>query len=198
MPDPLDEFVPRPQFRELHELHIGQNTETVWTALKTLSAQDMPIVRTLMGIRSLPARGRAAFARDPVSMLTTMLNRGWFELSEVPDQHVVIGSIGQYWRLRPGSWRRSCKPEEFGAYDVPGFAKSASAFQLIPDGDSTILRTETRVAVGRGPARRKMAAYWFVIRPFSGLIRMLMLRAVANRARKLSTIRDTRTALPPE
>ncbi len=44
------------------------------------------------------------------------------------------------------------------------------------------LSTETRVHVADPPARRKFRRYWFVIRPFSGLIRILLLRAARRRA----------------
>ena len=44
------------------------------------------------------------------------------------------------------------------------------------------LSTETRVHVGDAAARRKFRLYWLVVRPFSGLIRILLLRAARRRA----------------
>jgi hypothetical protein len=44
------------------------------------------------------------------------------------------------------------------------------------------LSTETRVHVADPVARRSFRRYWFVIRPFSGLIRILFLRAARRRA----------------
>jgi hypothetical protein len=46
------------------------------------------------------------------------------------------------------------------------------------DRGRTVLTTETRVACGDPASRAKFRAYWTVVRPFSGLIRILMLRAV--------------------
>jgi hypothetical protein len=46
------------------------------------------------------------------------------------------------------------------------------------------LSTETRVHVADPAARRKFRRYWRVIRPFSGLIRILFLRAARRRAEK--------------
>jgi hypothetical protein len=48
------------------------------------------------------------------------------------------------------------------------------------------LSTETRVHVADPAARRKFRRYWFVIRPFSGLIRILLLRAARRRAEALA------------
>ena len=41
------------------------------------------------------------------------------------------------------------------------------------------LSTETRVHVADPAARTKFRCYWFVVRPFSGLVRILLLRAAA-------------------
>jgi hypothetical protein len=46
----------------------------------------------------------------------------------------------------------------------------------------TRLSTETRIAATDARARRRFAAYWLVVRPGSGLIRRLWLRAVKKRA----------------
>jgi len=47
---------------------------------------------------------------------------------------------------------------------------------------TTILSTETRVTCGDAASRRKFLLYWSVIRPFSGLIRILLLRALRDAA----------------
>jgi hypothetical protein len=44
------------------------------------------------------------------------------------------------------------------------------------------LSTETRVHIEDPGSRRKFARYWRVVRPFSGLIRVSILRAAKRRA----------------
>ncbi|RBQ15960.1 hypothetical protein DP939_32075 [Spongiactinospora rosea] len=182
MPKVLESFIPRPLAGECHELHIRQRPEAVWQALNALSPADLPLVGVLMGIRSLPAKGGAAFTNRSPSMINTMIRRGWFQLADEPQRYVVLGSISQFWRLRSEDHRRSCPPERFRDYAVPGFAKSASVFEVIPAGEGTLLRTETWVSADDADARRKMLAYWRLIRPFSGAIRRLMLHAIAKKA----------------
>ncbi|ONI81303.1 hypothetical protein ALI144C_22555 [Actinosynnema sp. ALI-1.44] len=186
MTDVLGDFVPLPLGTERHELHIRQSPESVWTALTTLSPGELSTVRLLMGVRTLLARPGTGFTAEAPSILDTMADRGWFELANEPHRHVVLGSISQFWRLRPEEWRRKCTPEQFRDYDEPGFAKSASVFELIPTANGTLLRTETRVTAATAATRRKMLTYWRLIRPFSGAIRRVMLRAVARKAATLS------------
>ena len=58
----------------------------------------------------------------------------------------------------------------------------AMDLRALPDGDGARLETETRVFLTDAPSRRRFAAYWLVIRPFSGLTRRLWLRAAKRRA----------------
>jgi hypothetical protein len=48
--------------------------------------------------------------------------------------------------------------------------------------DARALSTETRVHVADPASRKKFRRYWLVVRPFSGLIRILLLRAARTRA----------------
>ncbi|MFI6390145.1 hypothetical protein ACIBHY_09730 [Nonomuraea sp. NPDC050547] len=178
MSNPLDAFVPRYLFRENHELRISQPPDLVWRALMGVSAAELPMVRALMRLRGMSSRGGGS-----ETVLAGLSRRGWFELAKDPGRLVIMGSIGQFWR--PGSQRRFCPADDFPAHEEDGYAKSASAFELVPAGTGTLLRTETRVAPA-GNVRFRMGAYWLLIRPFSGLIRRMILHAVAGRAGRLA------------
>jgi hypothetical protein len=52
----------------------------------------------------------------------------------------------------------------------------------VPDGAGTVCHTETRVTATDDSSRRKMAAYWLLIRPGSGLIRRAILHEIARRS----------------
>jgi hypothetical protein len=67
---------------------------------------------------------------------------------------------------------------EFLAYERPDSCKAVIDFRIEP----RRLSTETRVHVADPASRRKFRRYWVVIKPFSGLIRILFLRAARSRA----------------
>ncbi|MEV4892929.1 hypothetical protein AB0K48_26460, partial [Nonomuraea sp. NPDC055795] len=141
MPNPLDAFVPRYLFRESHELRISQPPDLVWRALLGVSSAELPVVRALMRLRGMSSRGGEGGSE---TVLAGLSRRGWFELAKDPDRLVIMGSIGRFWR--PGSQRRFCSADDFPAHGEDGYAKSASAFELVPVGTGTLLRTETRIA----------------------------------------------------
>ena len=73
--------------------------------------------------------------------------------------------------------------EEFAAYDRPDVAKAVMDLRVHAEGETrTRITTETRVHVPDAAARRRFRRYWFVVRPFSGLTRILLLRAARHRA----------------
>jgi hypothetical protein len=68
----------------------------------------------------------------------------------------------------------------FVTFAEPGYAKVVWDFRLADEGGATRLTTETRIACTDAASRRRFRLYWRVIRPFSGLLRRVFLRAVAR------------------
>ena len=153
----LDEFMPRYEFAERHRVRVEAPPERVDRALRELTLADVPLVRALFALRGLPRRGRVL---DVVAGLGRVLE-------DVPGEGVVLGLRGQFWR-------------PLGGHDAGPAAEAVADFRVEGEG----LSTETRVHVEDPAARRKFQRYWLVVRPFSGLIRIRVLRAAKRRAER--------------
>ena len=71
------------------------------------------------------------------------------------------------------------------SFNEPGAAQAAWNFAIRPlVGNKTVLTTETRVRCVDPAGRWRFRIYWAFIRPFSGLIRLVMLRAIKRDAEK--------------
>lgn len=167
----IDEFLPTFEHAEVHELRIAASADHVERTLLTLDMSASPLVRVLFALRGLPARS-VTFDR--------LADTRFVRLAYEPQRELVLGLIGRFWRVR-GDLRRF-RPEEFRSFDAPGWAKSAWNFSLAPDGGATLVRTETRVHCTDARSRRRFALYWAAIRPFSGLVRMEILRLLRRAA----------------
>ena len=87
--------------------------------------------------------------------------------------------------IAPRDMKRPATPEQFKGLAAPGVAKAVMSFRIEPDGEGTwLVSTETRVHATDASARRRFARYWFLIRPGSGFIRRMWLRAIKRRAEK--------------
>ncbi|MBW3612638.1 MAG: hypothetical protein KY392_02115 [Chloroflexi bacterium] len=93
---------------------------------------------------------------------------------------IVLGLVAPPWRLDGGL--RPTDAAHFDAFDEPGYVRITWSFVLAPvrDGSATLLVTETRVAATDAHARRRFGRYWSVVGPFSGIVRRMMLAAVAR------------------
>ena len=170
----LDNFLPAYEFSERHSLAIDAPAGRIDQALRMVSIADIPIARALWWIRRLGRRYGDSTKPFIGGELPGVV------LDDVPGEGIVLGLTGQFWRVLGGE-RDPAAPktaEEFLAYTRPDACKAVIDFRI----GASSLSTETRVHVADPEARRKFRRYWFVVRPFSGLIRILLLRAARLRA----------------
>lgn len=170
----LDDFLPVYEFSERHSLAIDAPAVRIDEALRTVSIGDIPIARALWWIRRLGRTYGDAAKPFIGGELPGVV------LEDVPNEGIVLGLTGQFWRLLGGQ-RDSTRPAtaaEFLAYDRADTCKAVFDFRV---GERS-LSTETRVHVADPGARAAFRRYWLVVRPFSGLIRILLLRAARRHA----------------
>ncbi|TMU99883.1 hypothetical protein FGK60_20775 [Streptomyces sp. DASNCL29] len=89
-----------------------------------------------------------------------------------PPHEVVLGDIARYTALRPvlPPVERG-DPEAFAHFDEAGWSKVVMNFRLTPEGEGTLLSTETRVLNTDPATRRAFTLYWGLMRAGSSMIR---------------------------
>jgi hypothetical protein len=153
----LDSFLPSYEYATRHEVAVDAPCDVADRALREVTFRDVPVVRALLFMR-----GEGAHRSDQ-PVVATMVPRATV-VEDVPGEGIVLALTGQFWRLRG----RGPEPP----------ATAVVEFRSAPGR----LSTETRVHVPDPVSRRKFRRYWRVVRPFSGLIRVLVLRAAKRRA----------------
>ena len=174
-PRPLiDELLPGFDEHERHARLVPASAADVWAALRRADLLGSPVVRALLLLRGLGGSRRQALTLD------RLLERGFVLLGERPGRELALGLAGRFWT--PSGGRLSLDAAAFRAFDRAGYAKAVWDFRLEDAGDGTRLSTETRILCLDPRSRRRFRLYWRLVRPFSGLIRIAMLRAVAREA----------------
>lgn len=156
--------------RERHSIRVDAPPDAALAAAKEVRLEEVPLVEVLIRLRGFRPARRAA-------VWSALQARG-FRLHD-PDTLVLVG---RPW-LPAGGLRDVA---DFDRFDEPGWAKMAVDLRALPDAGGARLETETRILLTDASARRRFAAYWLVIRPFSGLIRRSWLRAAKRRAERVS------------
>lgn len=171
---PLDDFMPSYEFSERHWIEIDAPAGRIDAAFREVSIADIPLARALWWVRRL---GRT-YGDSTKPFIGGELPG--VVLEDVPGEGIVLGLTGQFWRVLGGQSDPAAPAtsEEFLAYRRPDTCKAVIDFRVGPSS----LTTETRVHVADPASRRTFGGYWLVVRPFSGLIRILLLRAARRRA----------------
>src|SRR4030095_3065944 len=184
----IDSFAPSPDAVEIHRIIIKARRQTVYRALWTADLGGSLVVRLLVFVRSIPAFIRSGFRSSPRSQaitLQTLINSGFGVVAEKRDEEIVLGINGRFWR--PVG---NVSPFNRSDFDRPvpmGTARALWNFTVTDRSDGrTNLSTETRVTCGDAASRRKFLVYWLIVRPFSGLIRLIMLKRVRKIAEALT------------
>jgi len=165
----LDRLMPHCDFVEKHSTMVRATPERVYDAIRRADLGRHPIVRALLRIRGL---GRAAKSRS----LDAFLGNGFYLIGDDPPNEIVIGLQGPFWN--PACKLHAISAESFRTSVPDGSARAAWNFFIEANGRVT---TETRILCA-DDARMKFRLYWMFVRPFSGLIRRMMLRALRQEA----------------
>lgn len=183
----IDAFLPEYEVTEHHHLDIVASAEKVYAAAGELEVSSSKLIRALFALRGLPA---FLFSRQPREQglglnLAGLLKSGFIFLAEAPQQELVLGLVGKFWTTSGCIQRLDAAG--FQNFAAPGFAKAVWNFSLeARSAGITRLHTETRVLCLDAASRRRFRFYWLFIRPFSGLVRMEILRVIKRRAEHLS------------
>ena len=108
---------------------------------------------------------------------------GWVVLAEVPGREIVFGAVTQPWKA--DATFRSVPPDEFAAFNAPGYVKIAWTLRTDAHGPlACIARTDTRVVTTDAMSRRSFRRYWAAFLPGIKLIRLVMLRHIKRAAER--------------
>ena len=150
----LDAALPQWRFRERHSIKIAASPERIFDAIRSVTAREIFLFRTLTFIRRFGPSGPPGILNPPPDepILDVATRTGFRIVDSDPPREIVIGI--------------DISPKTFAAMN----------FRI----EGETLSTETRAA-SKGAA---FAAYWFAIRLGSGFIRRMWLRAIKKRAER--------------
>ncbi|GAC1392337.1 MAG: hypothetical protein NVSMB31_10340 [Vulcanimicrobiaceae bacterium] len=178
----LDRFMPECDVASRHELFVAADRERVYESIMHADFRNSWIIRTLLAIRSLPARLTSAHKHTaglPLSV-GAMAGSGFVILGESPPDELVIGIAGRPWK--PAGELRHLDTDGWLAYDEPNTARAVWQFSCEPREGGTLLSTQTRVRCNSDKARASFLPYWRIVGPFSGIIRNQILSIIKHTA----------------
>ncbi|MDF9408835.1 MAG: hypothetical protein A4E52_00932 [Pelotomaculum sp. PtaB.Bin013] len=177
----LNNYLPEYDFAEKHKIVVKSSPEKIFEAIQNLDMGKSKIIKNLIKIRGiyslLNPREKSVY-QSPIKLTIEEMTRksGFISLEDVSNQEMVMGFIGKFWQPTSGIVQLS-GANDFIHFNQTGYCKAAWNFYLQQNtGDTVTLSTETRVLCLGCRAKFLFRIYWLVIRPFSGWIRLEMLK----------------------
>lgn len=173
----ISQIFPDFHFSEFHSIRIRGSADIIYQTLHNFDSNQLLVSRWLMFIRGL---GKA----KPRTMAKGFTGIGFIPLADTPEE-IVLGLVGQFWK--PTGNISKINPADFHTFNTNGYAKAVWNFRITPaDTHTVVLSTETRVQCLDKSSRIKFRFYWLLVRPFSGLIRIEILRKVKRQVEAMN------------
>ena len=179
----LNHFLPKYHFSEFHACEVRAPAQRVYRQIKRVDMGRSRIVRGLLAARMLPHRLQSGNTADAGQTITfeDFVRLGFIRLVDSPPDEMVLGLIGQFWK--PAARLRAISPEAFKDFAESGYCKAGWNIQVRPLGSNiSELSTTTRILCLGTRARVRFTFYWGLVRPFSGLIRRILLQLIRQEA----------------
>ncbi len=169
----IDKWMPQFHTTDVHSISIASSPHKIYYSVRNLEMKKSLIIRMLFSLRSFDF----TFSRKENTLGLTfedLLKSGFILLEENPPAELALGLVGKFWTA--SGCIQLLDANAFSQFNDIGYAKAVWNFHLDeqPNG-STILSTETRGFCTDDVSRKKFLRYWFIVGPFSGLIRREML-----------------------
>jgi hypothetical protein len=181
----LDSIMPVYEAQEVHSTYVEAPPAGVYGAVLAVTPGETALARPFFWVRTLPGRATGA---GPIA--EAVWNRpflsvpGTAVLSQTSAKEIVVGLIGEFWKLRGGRRVAVQSREHFTAFNDPGFAVSTLSFHIGAERSGSRVTTITRVRTTDPQSRRAFLRYWRVVGTGSGVLRRTWLRAVRTRAER--------------
>jgi hypothetical protein len=185
----LDSIMPLYHFNEVQSIKVRNNPRSnILNAVRDTTPKEIPFLFELFWLRGLSSfiilgRKYKFTINRKRPLLEQLLASGFIPLAEEENHELVIGGIGQFWKLWSGCFPIISNTQEFLSFNSPNYAKAAINFYLHQNhGDDYVkVSTETRFYVLDQITLKKFARYWLLIHTYSAFSRRMWLRAIRHR-----------------
>jgi hypothetical protein len=182
--DPLlDLFMPVYEVADRHHVYIEAPADVALTAAAEIEVENNAFVRGIFKTREWILHAKPETAIRPRGFLADMKSLGWGILAELPGREIIAGAVTKPWE--PNPIFRPLAPDEFAAFNEPGYVKIAWTLRTNTFGhDDCIFRTETRAVATDAEARKRFRRYWSLLSPGIIAVRRVLLPVVKAEAER--------------
>ena len=168
----IQKYLPNPRHIEVYRIFVQSDAETAWNAVRHLDMGQVPLVRLLFDIRTLPDRIKGKLKAENRKIGVDQITdhgKGFFIAEEIPGREVVVASAGKFWQMNiPFA---NVNPAQFKNFNVPDHGKLAWSISVEPYLAGSTIAIELRTTATDEKSWKKLSHYYSIIGIGSRLIR---------------------------
>lgn len=162
----IDKYLPAYHFNEHHSIKVNGFVSGIYQKMLQCDFSNSSLIKFLFRLRGIPVK---------VYSIEHLTNMSFIKLDEEPGKEILFGIVTDNPMFN--TCQSSISSKEFIQKVEVNMIKAVINFRLHGKSNSLhIISTETRVWCGSKAMKSKFKYYWFFIKPFSQLIRKLMLK----------------------
>ena len=161
----LNKYIPEFQFNEVHKTVVNATAYDAYSTTMDLDLSKSKVIEILFRLRGLPFNGNK-FTKINSDMRFTLIEE--FQYSEF---------LYGFWFSTKTEWVADLNEFIKNSQKYNAKVGWSFCFNQRTDGTTEII-TETRVLCLNKTTKFLFSIYWFFIKPFSGFIRIEMLRLI--------------------
>ncbi len=163
----IEKYLPEYTFKEYHEIVVNSSIENVYEIAKDFDLSKSKMIKCLFKIRGLPTRR--------LNLQHFINDIGFTSLEQIYTNEILIGFWSRFKIVKIQNH------EDFVHNSISPWIKVVWNFQFEKiEENKTKVSTETRVLCVTKITKFTFGFYWLIIKPFSGLIRIQMLKIIKN------------------
>lgn len=189
----IDQFMPKYHYSIVFSQVFRAPPEQSFETCVESDLFEVPLFRVLISARRIPQLLADAVryphpaipSTQPTFRLRDMPSIGWIALGERLGSELTFGVVNKAWKGRAATPDEPVTADTFFDFDQPGFAKVVESTRVDPYGErASIVTAESRILCTDADSRRRFGWYWFAVTPFTHLMRLIALPALARKAER--------------
>ena len=170
----IDDFMPNFEFGDSQKTDVKASPDVVFRAVKTFDMAESTTIRWLFKMRGIPTNNLTLRDLEQVNFKV---------LGEKQNEELVLGLAGEFKTLMGGLLKLS--PEQFRAFNNPGFVKACWNFAVADTGNGkSHVTTEIRIHGTDAASIAKVKNVWGMLKTPSAMIRSEILKLIKKQAER--------------
>lgn len=171
----IGNYLPHYHYKEFNAIKIDSSSTDVYQKMLKCDLSRSQLIRFFFWMRGI---------RQKLSSINDINKLGFIKLDEKPGEEILFGMVSN--RATFGGCEIIKSPTEFKEQRSGNMIKAVINFRVTGESSlNQVVSTETRIWCGSNKMKNGFRLYWFFVKPFSRIVRKLLLHQINKQIKQV-------------